>query len=691
LPRIASLIRPGTQVGDYVLEALVGEGGMGVVYSAHHHIIKSRVAIKLLQADKVYRKDNVARFYREARVLAQLRHPNIVQLFAFDVHVGTYPYFVMELLEGRTLAAHLESAGTLRPLHAIRILVEVAKALDWAHRQGVIHRDLKPSNVFLIWSELEPEPARLKLLDFGLAKLLDDSTLGSSPELDYHTRTGVVMGTPEYMAPEQMVGLPVGPATDIYALATIAHELLTGARHAADAADMAGVPDPAREALARGLSHEMEDRPPTALALVSAIAGGYAAEDHGRDIGALADELARLEETVVDAPPLGEECGPEAPGPRARARLVAVTTTRPPAAPQRRDPAVPEVRQTTGEQSCETSTVRERQPRQAAEGHASGRDGGITVLGVGDQRPAMKAGQAPSIGEESTEREPAEPDARPLVPSITEESTVRAPSVGRPVAAGAQPRVINEASTVLEPTDKPSIEEASTVRASSSDRTPVAAGAQPRDIIDEASTVLERTDRRTRIRARGQERADPVRRPGRQSHLLWIALAVAATGGIGGGIVLSGLRGRGVAPFDEPARAPSSRVQMPSARDALAPSRDHVVAVRAARPDAGATDGPLVTVARPGEPRGVEGVGEGVSPEGANGRLVRPGTKPREGANGRLVRPGEHKTEPLAGAYAPPSHGGRRCTGAPFVSSSSDCPCCSCPPRSPRDPMPYRR
>lgn len=289
-------IGPGAQIGDYLLERPVGAGAMGEVYSGRHREIENRVAIKLLRPESIYDKEFVARFRREAAVLAALRHPNIVQIFAFGVHAGLYPYFVMELLEGRTLSSYLTPVRPLGPRHAVRILVEVAKALDWSHQRGIIHRDLKPANIFLIRPELEPTPSTLKVLDFGLAKALDASAISLQPEHVHRTKSGVILGTPGYMAPEQRSGVTVQPATDIFALAAIAHELLTGVRiKPAGPREISGLPDAVEAALAEGLAERMADRPPSALALVAALARGYAA--HGEpELESEADEIGRLEQ-----------------------------------------------------------------------------------------------------------------------------------------------------------------------------------------------------------------------------------------------------------------------------------------------------------------------------------------------------------------------------------------------------------
>ena len=210
----------GKSFGKYTLEAILGMGGMGVVYRAEQETLQRKVAIKLIlpgKDDEKYRR----RFLREARLAAGIRHPNVVEIYDFDVNEMGLPFYVMEYLEGRTLRQLLRDRGALTPAEVIRILEQVGAGLAAAHRQGVVHRDLKPENVFLARYEGE---VQVKLLDFGIAKPLeiaDEETL---------TRTGMVMGTIDYVAPEQVLEGPISPATDQYALALMVVEMLTGRR-----------------------------------------------------------------------------------------------------------------------------------------------------------------------------------------------------------------------------------------------------------------------------------------------------------------------------------------------------------------------------------------------------------------------------------------------------------------------------
>src|SRR3989441_1120981 len=201
----------GFALGQYHIVARIGRGGMATVYRAHHAALDRNVAIKVLPdffaEDEVYRE----RFQQEARSVARLKHANILNVFDFGQEHGI-TYLVLELVEGGTLAERLGRPIELEDV--VRTLRPIASALDHAHAQGVLHRDVKPSNI-LIHRDGTPV-----LADFGLAKMADS--------LRSLTATGTVMGTPEYMSPEQGAGEALGPASDRYSLAVVAYEMLTG-------------------------------------------------------------------------------------------------------------------------------------------------------------------------------------------------------------------------------------------------------------------------------------------------------------------------------------------------------------------------------------------------------------------------------------------------------------------------------
>jgi eukaryotic-like serine/threonine-protein kinase len=213
-------IVPGTMVGEYRVEAKIGEGGFGEVYRAVHPVIGKSAAIKVI--GRLYSKDAemMRRFVAEARAVNQIRHGNIIDIFAFGTLPDGRQYYVMELLEGMPLDAFLRKRGTLSPAVAIPLLRNVARAVDAAHQKGIVHRDLKPENIFLVAdNDGRAEP---KLLDFGIAKLLGEGSKS------HKTRSGLAMGTASYMSPEQAHGHSVDHRTDIYAFGCIAYEMLTG-------------------------------------------------------------------------------------------------------------------------------------------------------------------------------------------------------------------------------------------------------------------------------------------------------------------------------------------------------------------------------------------------------------------------------------------------------------------------------
>src|SRR5262249_53040048 len=186
--------------GAYTIPRRLGAGGMGEVYLARHRHIGRDAAIKVLLPELSQNEDVVARFFTEARATAAIRHPGIVEILDCDVHKSGRAYIVMEFLEGENLAERLERAGSFaRDLPgAGSILAQVASALAAAHAKGIVHRDLKPDNIFLTGTVAAGGAPSVKILDFGIAKLVVDDGEGRNK-----TRTGSLLGTPTYMSPEQ--------------------------------------------------------------------------------------------------------------------------------------------------------------------------------------------------------------------------------------------------------------------------------------------------------------------------------------------------------------------------------------------------------------------------------------------------------------------------------------------------------
>ncbi len=223
---------PGQIIDErYRVDSLLGVGSMGAVFRGMHVGLERPVAIKVLHPDLTQHPDIAARFEREARSASRLDHPNCIQVMDSGVTDGGIQYLVMTLLEGHDLREWLGRA--LHPRAAVDIMLQIFAALDHAHKQGVVHRDLKPENVFVT-----PAPdgsALLKLLDFGVARIVRGGS-----ERDNITVGASVMGTPDYMSPEQTVGGAPDARADLYSAGIIFYELLVGARpfHASDPAQV---------------------------------------------------------------------------------------------------------------------------------------------------------------------------------------------------------------------------------------------------------------------------------------------------------------------------------------------------------------------------------------------------------------------------------------------------------------------
>lgn len=204
----------GSNLGPYRIIEPVGRGGMASVFKAYEASLDRYVALKVLPPEFLHDPTFAERFRREAQTIARLEHPQIIPIFAYDIDAETgTPWMAMRLISGGSLSQRIKR-GRLAPSECARVLKDVGEALDYAHGAGVIHRDVKPQNVLL------DDAGRVYLADFGIAKMVEASA--------HMTQTGMITGTPQYMAPEQALGKKVGKSIDVYALGIVAYELFTG-------------------------------------------------------------------------------------------------------------------------------------------------------------------------------------------------------------------------------------------------------------------------------------------------------------------------------------------------------------------------------------------------------------------------------------------------------------------------------
>jgi serine/threonine protein kinase len=209
----------GREIGSYQIVAVLGQGGMGKVYKAQHPYIGKQVAVKFLKSELSSKPDSVQRFFQEARAVNDIHHENVIDVLDFGKTAEGDYFILMELLLGKTLGDAIKGEAPFTVKRTGHICMQICSALAAAHENNIIHRDLKPDNIFLI-----PRAGQkdfVKVLDFGLAKLVDDNS-------GTHTTTGMVMGTPLYMAPEQALGRPLDAQTDVYALGVILYQMATG-------------------------------------------------------------------------------------------------------------------------------------------------------------------------------------------------------------------------------------------------------------------------------------------------------------------------------------------------------------------------------------------------------------------------------------------------------------------------------
>ena len=285
-------LTPGTRFGAYEVTAQIGAGGMGEVYRARDTTLNRDVALKVLPELFALDPDRLARFKREAQVLASLNHPNIAAIYGFEGTEGLQA-LVLELVEGPTLADRI-AQGPMPLDEALPIAKQIADALEAAHERGIVHRDLKPANIKV------RDDRTVKVLDFGLAKALEGdvaaANISQSPTLSVAaTRLGVILGTAAYMSPEQARGKPVDKRTDIWAFGCVLYEMLTG-KHAFDGDDVTDV-------LSRVLQRDPDFNalPAATPRAVRKLLGRCLQKDPRSRLRDIGDAKAELDEPVEDA------------------------------------------------------------------------------------------------------------------------------------------------------------------------------------------------------------------------------------------------------------------------------------------------------------------------------------------------------------------------------------------------------
>jgi serine/threonine-protein kinase len=298
--------------GEYRIVRKLGAGGFGTVYEAIHPVLARKAAVKVLHSSRSLDDTAVARFFAEARAANQIRHRHIVDIFSFGTLPNGQHFYVMDLLEGVPLDRYLDQKPELSPGVVLSLMRPVAHALDELHAKGIVHRDVKPANIFLAWEGEEVVP---KLLDFGLVKLLSESP--------FQTASGVPMGTPFYMSPEQCRGEKVDGRADVYAFGVVCHELLTGSPPFGGDSPAAvlvaqviqcaprlsevrsGLPATLDEPVLRMLEKEADKRPSTVGAAFEALE--RAARAGGIEV---LEGLPHLPRPVLDRPTTPEDAAP---------------------------------------------------------------------------------------------------------------------------------------------------------------------------------------------------------------------------------------------------------------------------------------------------------------------------------------------------------------------------------------------
>lgn len=343
--------------GRYRITRVIGEGGMGIVYEGEQQMGTTvrKVAVKTLHTELSRDPSVTARFHRECGTVAQLEHPNTIKVYDFGAMPDGTLYIAMEYLAGKPLDKVIEGAGALEPRRVLKLLRQISGSLEEAHRMGIVHRDLKPENVILV--DRAGEVDVVKLLDFGIAARTEAADAEREAKL---TQQGMVLGTPPYMSPEQFTGKPLDKRSDIYSLAVMAYEMLTGKlpfeattpwqwatehmtsqpRPFETMAVSTSIPKPMRDAILRGLAKDRDERFATVSEFVDAMAAEGSAMGPSADSGRGSAATAAMEA----APDFGAMPGGSAPTAAMPAHAGAVS----PAMTPQRIPAPPPAERGSG-------------------------------------------------------------------------------------------------------------------------------------------------------------------------------------------------------------------------------------------------------------------------------------------------------------------------------------------------------
>jgi serine/threonine-protein kinase len=426
----------GARLGEYEVTGKLGEGGMGVVYAGRQPVIEKKVAIKVLSAGCLSRPELVHRFVEEARAVNRIGHPNIVDIFSFGALPDGRQYFVMELLAGESLAARLaRGPATVEELRAWT--AQIGKALIAAHEAGIVHRDLKPEN---IWLSSRHGETSVKLLDFGIAKLLD-------AEAGSVTVTGMMMGTPMYMAPEQAMGREVDPRTDIYSLGVVLYEACTGVLpfQGATATAIAlqhvqATPDPPSRhrplppaldaVILRCLAKGPENRPETVRELVREVEAAL------QDVAAFPPVAAPVSPTIA-LPASALQAGPAGTTSGGEGTRTGVTVSHHAGAAAGRSAPPATMVLSAGREDAAASTAVSPPAARPSRGRAIALAGGLALLAGG----ALAAALWPRPAADA----PAVPAAAPAAPGAQTAPTAAAPAERGGVAvrvAGGRGRIV---------------------------------------------------------------------------------------------------------------------------------------------------------------------------------------------------------------------------------------------------------